>query len=114
MDEMHPRSQGSTARGAFWPLLILGLATSSWSAFQAYQLGQEHDALRKMIASQENMVQNAVKMRAQLDAIAADTQRLANSGNAGAQAIVNELRRRGVTINPDGATGAGDAAPAKK
>ena len=58
-------------------------------------------------------MQNAVKLRAQLDGIAGDTQRLADAGNANAQAIVNELRRRGVTINPDSPS-AGSGAEAKK
>ena len=54
-------------------------------------------------------MQNAVKLRAQLDGIAADTQRLANGGNAGAQLIVNDLRRRGVTITPDTKPAGADA-----
>lgn len=112
MDEMLTPSDTSS-RSVFWPLLILGVAIASWSGFQAYQLIQEHDALKKLHASQEALVQNSVKLRAQLDGIAADTQRLANSGNANAQIIVNELRRRGVTINPDSAA-AGGAAEAKK
>lgn len=100
MDEMQSRSAAST-HSAFLPLLIIGLATASWSGFQSYQLVQEHEALKKLHANQEALVQNAVKLRAQLDGIAGDTQRLANAGNASAQLIVNDLRRRGVTINPD-------------
>lgn len=112
MDEMESRSSAST-RSAFWPLLIFGVATASWSGFQAYQLVQEHDALKKLHANQESLVQNSVKLRAQLDGIAADTQRLADAGNANAQMIVNELRRRGVTITPDSPP-AGGGAEAKK
>lgn len=89
------------------------MATASWSRFQTYQLVLEHEALKKLHANQEAPVQNAVKLRAQLDGIAADTQRLADPGNANAQAIVNELRRRGVSINPDSQS-AGGGAEAKK
>lgn len=110
MDEMESRT---SARSVFWPLLIFGVATASWSGFQAYQLVQEHDALKKLHANQEALVQNSIKLRAQLDGIAADTQRLADAGNANAQLIVNELRRRGVTINPDSPP-AGGGAEAKK
>jgi hypothetical protein len=112
MNETQSRSDNSN-RSAFWPLLILGLAAASWSGFQTYQLVQEHEALKKLHANQEALVQNAVKLRAQLDGIAADTQRLADAGNANAQGIVNELRRRGVTINPDSPS-AGGGADAKK
>lgn len=40
-------------------------------------------------------------MRAQLDAIAAGTARLAQQGNVNAAQVVNALRARGITINPD-------------
>jgi uncharacterized protein HemX len=113
MIEMQSRPDTSN-RSAFWPLLILGLATASWSGFQTHQLAQEHEALKKLHANQETLVQNAVKLRAQLDGIAADTQRLADAGNANAQGIVNELRRRGVTINPDSPSSAGGGAESKK
>lgn len=106
MDEMLSHTE-SSARSVFWPLVIFGVATTSWSAFQAYQLVQEHEALKKLHANQETLVQNSAKLRAQLDGIAADTLRLANAGNANAQAIVNELRRRGVTINAESAPAAG-------
>jgi hypothetical protein len=99
MDEMQPRA--SSTLSAFWPLLIICVATVSWGGFQSYQLVREHEALKKLHANQEGLVQNAVKLRAQLDGIAADTQRLADAGNANAQAIVAELRRRGITINPE-------------
>jgi hypothetical protein len=111
MDEMQPRA--SSTLSAFWPLLIIGVATASWSGFQSYQLVREHEALKKLHANQEALVQNAVKLRAQLDGIAADTQRLADAGNANAQAIVAELRRRGITINPESQP-AGGGVEAKK
>lgn len=100
MDELDPRF-GNSNRSAFWPLLIIAFSTTAWGAFQAYQLVQENDALKKLSANQESLMQNAAKLRTQLDSIAGDTQRLANAGNANAQAIVTELRRRGITINPD-------------
>jgi hypothetical protein len=100
-------------RSAFWPLLIVTVATTAWGAFQSYQLVQESAALKTLAANQETLIQNAQKLRAQLDGIAGDTQRLANAGNANAQSIINELRRRGITINPE-AKSAGAEAEAKK
>jgi hypothetical protein len=44
-------------------------------------------------------VDNAGRLRASLDGLAADTQRLADAGNASAALLVTELRKRGVTIN---------------
>jgi hypothetical protein len=112
MNEQQSRSS-VLAHSAFWPLVIFGLGTTLWSGFQAYQLVQEHAALKKLLANQEALVQNSVKLRAQLDGIAGDTQRLANAGNANAQVIVNELRRRGVTISPESPS-ASAAAESKK
>jgi hypothetical protein len=45
-------------------------------------------------------VDNAGKLRASLDALAVDTQRLAEAGNPSAKLLVDELRKRGITINP--------------
>ena len=98
---MDDRDLEGSGRSAFLPLLIVTVATTACGAFQSYQLVQESAALKTLAANQENLMQNAVKLRAQLDAIAGDTQRLANAGNASAQTIVNELRRRGITINAD-------------
>ncbi len=110
MDENEFEGSG---RSAFWPLLIVTVATTAWGAFQSYQLVQEQAALKTLAANQETLIQNAVKLRAQLDGIAGDTQRLANAGNANAQTIINELRRRGITINPEAAP-PGAEAEAKK
>ena len=51
-------------------------------------------------------MQNAAKMRAQLDALAAETQRLADQGNPNSKILVDELRKRGITINPNAAKAA--------
>ena len=51
-------------------------------------------------ARQEAPIQQAGKVRAQLDSIAKRTLELAQQGDAGAATIVEELARRGVTINP--------------
>ena len=57
----------------------------------------------------ELAAQNATKMRSQLDAIAADLQRLANSGNKNALVIIDDLRRQGITFKAE-STKAGDVA----
>ena len=44
-------------------------------------------------------MQKAVKMRAQLDGIAKSTAELAAKGNVNAGTIVQELAKRGITIN---------------
>ncbi|MFO1291621.1 MAG: hypothetical protein U1F07_00935 [Rubrivivax sp.] len=86
--------------GAFWPLLLMALALVLAFGFQAAQLLRERQALQGAHAGQQQTVDNAGKLRASLDALAADTQRLADAGNPNAALLVNELRKRGITINP--------------
>lgn len=85
----------------FIPVLLIALAVVVWSGFQSIQLFQERSNLANLRTSQDAMFQNARKMRDQLDALAAGTQKLANSGNKNAQAVVNALAQRGITINPE-------------
>ena len=55
--------------------------------------------LRKV---QDGPVEAAAKVRASLDSVATATALLADRGNASARGIVEELRRRGITINQPG------------
>lgn len=85
--------------GAFVPLLLGTLALTGWLGFQSWQLVAERQALLAAQASQQPTVDNSAKLRTSLDALAADTQRLAAAGNPNAKILVDELRKRGVTIN---------------
>jgi hypothetical protein len=86
---------------AFVPMLLIALAVLVWSGFQTFQLFKERASLANLRINQETTYQNAQKMRTQLDALAAGTQQLASSGNKNAQAVVNALQQRGITINPN-------------
>jgi hypothetical protein len=96
--------------GAFLPLLLLGLTVLAMLGGQTWLLASERDTLQTAHASQQQTVDNAGKLRASLDTLAADTQRLADAGNASAALLVAELKKRGVTINPQAAAAA-PAAP---
>jgi uncharacterized membrane protein len=95
---------GSAHRGGnsiFLPALILLLALVGWFSFQAFQLFEERSALQESRFAQEQSVLTATKLRGSLDAMARETARLAQQGNPNARLLVEELRKRGVTINPD-------------
>jgi len=49
------------------------------------------------------------RVSASIDSIAAGVKRLSDGGNANARVIVDELARRGVTINPNSAQAGGAA-----
>jgi hypothetical protein len=99
-----PSSRQSAQRGTFVPLLLGGLALLLWFGLQTWLLLDEKANLRATHASQQQTVDRAGKLRQSLDAIAADTQRLADAGNPNARLLVEELRKRGITINPTAAT----------
>ncbi len=85
----------------FAPICLLAVAIVVWSGFQATQLYQERSSLASLRSNQETTFRNAEKMRAQLEALASGTQKLATAGNRNAQAVVSALQQRGVTINPE-------------
>lgn len=85
----------------FLPLLLLSLAIVSWFAFQSYQLLREREQLASVTVAQQTQVDAAAKVRAAVDALAASTQRLANEGNPNARVVIEELRKRGITVNPN-------------
>ena len=89
------------AMSAFLPVLILGLVMLAWFAFQATQLNLERDAMREAMTNQEKPVHDSKKLRDALDAIARGTAQLADGGNANARLIVDELKKRGITISPN-------------
>lgn len=92
--------------GIVLPILLGLLTLVLWFGFQTSQLLKERDNLDALSANQQAIYGNAQKLRAQLDALAAGTARLAQQGNPNAQQVVNALNAKGITINPD-------AAPAK-
>jgi type II secretory pathway component PulL len=93
-------SQKRVSGGVFLPLLLVVSALLVWFGFQATQLIRERQQVDALRANQTPVYQNAMRMRRQLDVLAAGTQRLSDAGNANARAITDSLRQRGITINP--------------
>jgi hypothetical protein len=89
-----------TRHGVFLPLLLGLITLVLWFGFQTLQLAKERENLATLSANQAALYGNAQKMRAQLDAIAAETAKLAQAGNANAALIVDALKQRGITIDP--------------
>jgi len=83
------------------PLGILSVALLVWTASVTWNLTSENSRLQAAKTSQETLVQNSQKLRASLDALASETAKLAAQGNASARFLVDELRKRGITINPN-------------
>jgi hypothetical protein len=96
------RSQSSVV---FIPICVLAVAWTLWAVFQMVMLLQEGSNLKALKANQEPTVQQAMKLRSQLDSIAAKTVELATKGNADARTVVVALKQRGITIDPNAGRG---------
>jgi hypothetical protein len=90
-------------KSPFVPAMLVALALTAWFGFQTYQLVRERRQVAQLRAGQDGPVEAAAKVRAALDSVATATALLADRGNANARVIVEELRRRGITINQPGA-----------
>jgi hypothetical protein len=93
------RHGGEAGRSPFVPLLVFFAAALAWSGFQFQQLRLETETLSGLRATQEAQFLQAQKVRATLDMLALETQKLADAGNTNARTVVDELRKRGITIN---------------
>lgn len=89
--------------GPFVPMLLLALALLGWLSFQTSQLLREREQLAIGRTAQDPQVEAARKVRTSLDTVAAATAQLADLGNVNARLLVDELRKRGITINASAA-----------
>ena len=93
---------GAAGSSTFLPVLLLALAVTGWAAFQTTQLAIERGNLGEAIDKQDAQVEQSRQVRTRLESIATSVALLAREGNANATVMVEELRKRGITINPDG------------
>jgi uncharacterized protein HemX len=102
-------------RSAFAPTVLMALSLVGWFGAQLFDAYQQRQSLMAAHAALQQTVDNAGKLRQSLDALAADTQRMADGGNGNAALLVTELRKRGITISvPAGAAGVTPASPVKR
>jgi hypothetical protein len=87
-------------RGGGLPLTLVVISLFLFIAFQTYQSLRDRSALSDVRASQEQTVQEATKVRHQLETLAGETAQLAADGDAGARAVVDEMKKQGVGLNP--------------
>jgi hypothetical protein len=82
-------------------LTLVIISFCAWTVFQTAQFVVERNHLTQLKANQDAPMQEATKVRTQIEAITADLVKLAADGNAGAQRVVFELRKRGFKIGSD-------------
>jgi hypothetical protein len=107
-----PAAAPAAPRSLALPLLIGLLALLLSLGYQAWLLDQDRQQLQQAQAQLQPTIENAQRLRRSLDLLAADTQRLADAGNGNARVLVEELKKRGITINPAATAGAAAASGA--
>ena len=81
-------------------LALVALVLLLVAVLETAQLATQYETLSGVRVTQEPTLSEAGRVRRQLDALAGETARLAASGNADAQAVVDEMRRQGITLRP--------------
>jgi regulatory protein YycI of two-component signal transduction system YycFG len=82
------------------PVILLVVSLFVFMAFETGQAIHDRSALSEVRRSQEPTVQEAIKIRQQLETLAGKTAQLAGEGDEGAKAVIDEMKRQGVTLAP--------------
>jgi hypothetical protein len=85
--------------GSWWLPVILVVA--SFFVLIAFETGyaiHDRQALADQQRSQETAVQEALKLREQLETLAGKTAQLAADGDEGAKTVVDQMKRQGVNL----------------
>jgi len=61
---------------------------------------RDRGALSDLRRSQEPTVQESIRLRQQLETLAAKTAQFAADGDEGAKSVVDQMKRQGVTLTP--------------
>jgi Tfp pilus assembly protein PilO len=85
--------------GGWWlPVILIVVAFFVLMAFETGYAIHDRQALADQMRSQEPVVQEATKLRQQLEALAGKTAQLAAEGDEGAKTVVDQMKRQGVNL----------------
>ena len=90
-------------------LTLVVFSWCAWMVFQTVQLVRDRNHLTDLKANQETALQEAAKIKAQIDSITAETAKLAAEGNASAQRIAAEFKKRGFKVGAEAKSAAAAA-----
>jgi len=94
------RESDPAASGLELPVILIVVALFVLMAFETFQAIHDRGALADLRRSQEPTVQEAIKLRQQLETLAGRTAQLAAEGDEGAKTIVDQMKGQGVTLSP--------------
>jgi hypothetical protein len=82
------------------PIILVVLSLFVLMAFETAEAIHDRGALADLRRSQETAVQEAIKLRQQLETLAGRTAQLAAEGDEGAKTVVDQMKRQGVNLSP--------------
>ena len=86
--------------GLVLPIALVVVSLFVLMAFETGQAIHDRGALSDLRRAQEPTVQEAIKLRQQLETLAGKTAQLAAQGDESAKTVVDQMKRQGVTLNP--------------
>jgi hypothetical protein len=93
--------RNGAAMGGWWlPVIIVVVSFFILMAFETGHTIRDRGALSDLRRSQEPTVQESIRLRQQLETLAAKTAQLAADGDEGAKTVADQMKRQGVTLTP--------------
>ena len=85
--------------GSWWlPVIFVVVSFFVLMAFETGYAIHDRQALADQQRSQEQVVQEALKLRQQLETLASKTAQLAADGDEGAKTVIDQMKRQGVNL----------------
>ncbi len=91
---------GRTIVGWWLPVILVVVSFFVLMTFETGYAIHDRGALADQRRSQEPTVQEGIKLRHQLEALAGRTAQLAADGDEGAKTVVDQMKRQGVNLTP--------------
>jgi hypothetical protein len=97
---MAPGGRNGRAIGGWWlPVVVIVVSFFVLISFETGYAIHDREALAEQKRLQEPTVQEAIRLRQQLEALAGKTAQLAAEGDEGAKAVFEQMKRQGVTLS---------------
>ncbi len=79
---------------------VLALAFFLAVLFQSVQLWRERSSMNQIYQNQEQVLPDVLKLRDQVNSLAGDVAQLAQTGDAAAKQVTDDMARQGVALRP--------------
>jgi hypothetical protein len=101
---------GLKSGGLELPLTVLALAFVLGLVFQTVQLVRDSESLEAIGRSQDTPLQETARLRQATDALVGDILRLAQTGNADAKLVIDEMAKQNVVLKASPSAAAPESA----